>query len=458
VPPLRHLAFGLIASLLTLALPVRAAEGCLSCHAGASQGFNSAHQFAAENCTTCHSGDPLASDAANAHTGMSAFPGNMNNAVEACGSCHADKVDSVSHSLMHTGHGMVETTRRLVDGEAETQGPNNLQSLGHGPADSMLRKLCASCHLGQEKDSHKLDPVSDRGGGCLACHINHYPEQGHPALSREVSDGRCFGCHSRSGRISLSYAGLAEVIAGGDKQLRLGDGRAVERLPADVHHRAGMGCVDCHSGGEVMGDKNAAPASCSDCHQLGPEHAAYTDDHERLECVTCHSQWMPRCFGCHMEYDGQGEQWDHIEGKPTPGRWHETRSDIRNGLGVLGINEQGRIDLFTPGMIMTLAHPDWEQEKFLRVFAPLSPHTTGKARSCESCHRSTEALGLGAGALEAKDGRLEFTPAHEKLQDGLPLDAWIDLEGGGGATPRPGLRSLSRDEIETIHRAPLPER
>ena len=114
---------------------------------------------------------------------------------------------------MHTGHGIVDVTRRLVDGAAGPRHTTNLQSLGHGPADSMMRKLCASCHLGQEKTAHQLNAMSDRGGGCLACHINSYPENAHPALSRQVSDGRCFGCHSRSGRISLNYTGLAEILS-----------------------------------------------------------------------------------------------------------------------------------------------------------------------------------------------------------------------------------------------------
>lgn len=457
MPASRHLIFG-FTLLLALVSPVEAVASCLSCHAGKSGGFSPGHEFAADNCTACHGGNPEASELNDAHQGMLPFPGNISNAAQACGACHADKVESVSHSRMHTGHGMVATTRQLVDGEAGAAGSDTVQSLGHGPADSMLRKLCASCHLGQDKTAHRLDPISDRGGGCLACHINHYPEGAHPALSRQVSDGRCFGCHSRSGRISLSFAGLAEVIPTEGRQLRLADGRPVERRPADVHYQAGMRCVDCHRGPEVMGEDNAAPASCTDCHQPGPEHAAFTRDHERLECVTCHSQWTPRCFGCHMEYEAQGEQWDHVEGKATAGRWHEQRWDIRNGPGVLGVNRAGRVDLFTPGMIMTLAHPDWEEEKFLRVFAPLSPHTTGRARSCESCHRSAEALGLGEGLLETRSGRLEFTPKRQPLRDGLPEDAWIDLHGGGGATPRQGLRALSPGEIETIYRAPLPQR
>ncbi len=441
------------------------AEGCLSCHSGKGDGFNPAHSFAPDDCGICHGGDTVARDKDIAHGGMTPFPGSMDNAAQACGSCHADKVASVSHSLMHTGKGMVEVTRRVVDGQAGDPGTNNIQSLGHGPADSMLRKLCVSCHLGQPKTEHRLDPTRDRGGGCLACHINHYPEEAHPALTRQVSDARCFGCHSRSGRISLNYTGLAETDVPTMNPLRLADGRVVERLPADVHYRAGMACVDCHSGAELMGwpDSGGHPidadsADCVDCHEPAPEHAEFSANHERLECATCHSQWAPLCFGCHMEYDAAGRQWDHLEREQTPGRWLEERWDISNGPAAMGVNARGRIQLFIPGMIMSLAHPDWEADKFVRLFAPLSPHTTGNARSCDSCHRSSSALGLGAGEIEVRGENLLFKPRNEALADGLPADAWVGPDGRrGGATPRQGQRPLSPEEMRRILLAPLPE-
>ena len=451
-------------------LAAQGAKGntCNDCHIAERTGFADAHGFAADNCTVCHGGNDQDMRPDEAHAGMTAFPGLLDNAAKACGSCHADKVASVSHSLMNTGQGMVEVTRRLVDGHADNPAPADLQSLGHGPADSMLRKLCASCHLGQDKTVHELDPVSDRGGGCLACHINEYRENAHPSLSADVSDARCFGCHSRSARISLSYTGLAEIdaatAAAKQSRLRLSDGRHVERKPADVHFTAGMTCTECHKGADIMsaaGDavhqREAVDAACSDCHDTG--HAAtpaHDPDHARLECATCHSQWVPQCFGCHMEYDAGGTQWDHIEQQETPGRWLEQRADFRHGLGTLGVTAQDRIGLFTPGMIMTLAHPDWDEEKFVRAFAPISPHTIGPSRSCESCHRSGSALGLGSGTIKLREGEILFTPDQPLLQDGLPADAWTNIDGSlGGIAARPGQRPLSQEEMKTVLAAPL---
>ena len=536
--------FPLVLCLLALALlagrsyaddPPDTSNNCLQCHADVQGGFNEAHVFAANNCIACHAGNADGLTEEGAHEGLTAFPGDPASAERACGSCHADRVAAVRRNMMYTGHGIVRITRQVLDDPAAADEPANFQSLGHSIADSMLRKQCASCHLGQEKSEHALDVTFDRGGGCLACHINSYPENDHPALTIRVEDGRCFGCHSRSGRISLSYAGLAEVEAPVDSAdgsaLQLADGRTVARLPADAHYLAGMSCIDCHTSVGLMGDagdaghqRQAVDIACTDCHDNGnaqvgqadwpaelsslrkhvpfdtnaetrflktkkhgtplwhielrsdgawlhtkntgrrlripdpePTRAGHDVQHERLTCAACHSQWAPQCYGCHMEYDPQGEQWDHIEKRSTPGRWSDKRWSVNNALPALGVNDSNRIEPFVPGMIMTVAHPSLNASKFVRQFAPLSPHTTGKSRSCESCHRSSEALGLGDGEITGSGGELSFLPRHGELQDGLPVDAWTNIDSSlGGQTPNSGQRPFNGAEMKAIMDAEIP--
>jgi hypothetical protein len=145
-----------------------------------------------------------------------------------------------------------------------------------------------------------------------------------------------------------------------------------------------------------------------------------------------------------------------MEQKITAGRWSDRRWDVRNTLPALGVNADGRIEAFVPGMIMTVAHPSWDNDRFVRMFAPLSPHTTGKSRSCESCHRSSAALGLGKGELRFDNGELGFTPSRELLRDGLPADAWTDLGNTrGGRAPVPGQRPFTEDEMRKIAGADL---
>jgi len=507
----------------------QAQSTCLLCHSNKQEGFSPAHAFAAANCVSCHAGNNRATAEDSAHDGLLAFPGELANAERACGVCHANRVSSVANNLMHNGRGIVRVTRQLLDEDGGEDQSINFQSLGHSVADSMLRKQCASCHIGQTKTEHSHDVMWDRGGGCLACHVSDYPESAHPALTANVSDARCFGCHARSGRISLSYSGLAEVDASAQsansRGLRLPDGRHVEKMSADAHYLAGMGCIDCHtsiglmgSAGDALHQRQAVDISCTDCHDnqrqttglaewppdlvsvisrlpfvatketafltteknntplwhvelrdgaawlhtkntgrvlmiptAAPVNHTSDERHERLECSTCHSQWAPQCFGCHMEFDPDGEQWDHVERAITPGRWSNERWHVSNALPALGVNDDDRIELFVPGMIMTVVHPELEDEKFVRLFAPLSPHTAGKSRSCESCHRSSEALGLGQGQLTKKAGKMVFEPAHELLRDGLPADAWTNIENTlGGSTPSPGQRPLNEAEMDSV--------
>jgi hypothetical protein len=511
-------------------------ERCVVCHREAARGFTQGHAFAIAHCTRCHHGDAAATDQEQAHRGLIAFPGGLDNAQEVCGDCHPEQVAAVDRGLMHSGRGMVAVTRRVFGGHLLAVGGDTLGSLGSGPADSLLRKLCASCHLGQPKRAHALDVTRDRGGGCLACHINAYPGDTHPALTAKVEDGRCFGCHSRSGRIALSYAGLAELDEAGIAQRdpgplgRLADGRWVESRPADVHHRAGMACIDCHTATGLMGptegagdQREAVDIACEDCHRntpvrldsarwperyrglqrripypVGPDqvflttarsgtplwHIEVRDDgpylhrkiaggvlripqyteashplahaHARLTCAACHSQWAPQCYGCHLEYDPQGRQWDHLVRGVTPGRWRERSWDTRNGLPTLGVTRDDRIEVFVPGMILTLVHPDWQRRRFGRYFAALSPHTSGRARSCASCHRSPSALGLGRGVLRRAEGGWSFIARDDPLADGLPADAWTDLSGArkGAAIPEGG-RPFDRAERSRVLDAPL---
>jgi hypothetical protein len=102
-------------------------------------------------------------------------------------------------------------------------------------------------------------------------------------------------------------------------------------------------------------------------------------------------------------------------------------------------------------MILSIDHPDFAAPLFRRLFGSLSAHTTGPARTCETCHLSPVALGLGEGRLENRDGRWTFSPAWQPLQDGLPADAWTTLEAQSpGSGTYPNDRSFNHEEIDRI--------
>jgi len=297
-------------------------EGCLSCHGGMT-GFSPAHQPEALGCAACHLGDAHTLDQARAHAGMVLVPGNLADAGRTCGqaACHAEVVPRVQRSIMATFAGVIATNRKVFDGADATgqdavpaTDPPHVRDLGHTAADSHLRQLCVGCHLGQPKTLWGPITQESRGGGCNACHLKYSPaaaadlaayvpvlperEDGaaptppppsgrpfprvHPRLSVQADGSHCFGCHSRSSRISTSYEGWhelrqdpspAELEANPSKYRQLDDTRFFVRQSADLHHAAGLDCIDCHTALEVMGSgqtvahkAQALRVRCEDCH------------------------------------------------------------------------------------------------------------------------------------------------------------------------------------------------
>ena len=275
-------------------------EGCLACHQRMA-GFVAAHDPAAIGCAACHLGNPWTLDKALAHAGMTLTPGNLAIVAQTCGSsnCHSDVANRVRHSPMNTMSGVVPVDKYVFGESRDLDAHYDVAALKHSPADSHLRQLCASCHLGQEK--LQPGPINDidRGGGCSACHLEYEPAAlaelnhrsggqellHHPGISVHVSNQACFGCHSRSGRIATNYGGWHETLLdeksahaspGWPVQFRqLADGRIFTKRPADVHADKGMTCVDCHQAGEVMGD--------------GASHA-HESDAIRIACIDCHAR------------------------------------------------------------------------------------------------------------------------------------------------------------------------
>ena len=256
-----------------------AGTGCLLCHDNAVEGPAGLH--ASIPCELCHLGDPEGTTVLTGHDGLEMETGALDIVDQTCGQCHEREVERVRGSLMATARGLISVNRWSF-GELDTpDGHETITDLlaedDPTPAQDHLRRLCAGCHLGARRDNRDDAIHPSEGSGCSACHTGPKTGEAHSTVVGEVPDDRCFGCHSRSARISLTYQGLAEVSGewedACDVTETLPDGRTVCRTEPDVHHAAGMQCTDCHLHTELMGDGetylhegDAVEISCQSCH------------------------------------------------------------------------------------------------------------------------------------------------------------------------------------------------
>jgi hypothetical protein len=259
-------------------------ERCLTCHIRPDESPGGAHRAEAVGCEPCHLGNPLAFDRQRAHAGMERDPGALDTVQRTCGraGCHPREAARVATSLMATGRGLIAVDRWVFGETIAPDGQDTfadlLASRTPSPADDHLRRLCAGCHL-RTRGNNRDDDVSGIGSGCGACHSTRKEPlsiRPHPPVEARVPDQQCRGCHGRSGRISLSYQGLAEIResqAPPEGTLRLPDGRPVVQLKPDVHGEKKMACIDCHLHSDLMGDGVSYPhqeqqvtITCETCH------------------------------------------------------------------------------------------------------------------------------------------------------------------------------------------------
>jgi hypothetical protein len=197
------------------------------------------------------------------------------------------------------------------------------------------------------------------------------------------------------------------------------------------------------------------------------------DHMEKLECYACHARWAPQCYGCHAQQDTTKTSRGWIDtlapGDPTKAgtkanrgnatfQWKETRSYLRWETPALGINTEGKVAPFIPGCqaIYTQIGPDGEPILHNKVFMtddglygiahnPIQPHTvTKEARTCEDCHASRKALGLGTGVYNSRANGLDIP---------FELERFVDEQGKQiQATSHYGARPFHKQEQERILR------
>ncbi len=232
-----------------------------------------------------------------------------------------------------------------------------------------------------------------------------------------------------------------------------------------------------------------------------------------MECYSCHSSWAPQCYGCHVKVDlsegnrsfdwvAAGQKHLDPEHAADPdeseyetwlaGEITEMRSYLRWEDPALGVNGEGRVSPIVPGcqvsvtvidedgeevvrnqMLRTPAHTEGggEQGQVGSDMSPLQPHTTGKSRSCESCHASAKAMGYGFSGtrqtpgglvvdLQTADGTLLPSTVREQRAEVAGLDpSWSAvLDADGNQTQTVGSHFLGSGPLSAAQRAGMDRR
>lgn len=369
---------------------------------------------------------------------------------------------------------------------------------------------CSACHYIAAEESPARSSVTKAQESIPA----ESKEKPHPKVVKQVPEDNCIRCHNRSGRLGLSYIGIFEAEGygtpyekGQHSSQQLAGDRFYLKIAEDIHHTKKMACIDCHTRNEIMGDgKNYAhyeeqlEITCRSCHDAQPgltrkqnrlnnvgqkdgqfvltgkidgkERALRPPDklacsapaHKRLSCSSCHSTWVPQCYGCHAKRDKREKHLDKLALQETTGWWEEGRSYIRYEKPMLGVWGD-EVVVVTPGCqdLVTLIDEKGEAEGGFNRFtmAAINPHTIqAKGRECKDCHASSKTVGLGEGTVVKKDGKWQFFPVdrgvHTEGGRTVGFDNFVTIEG----TPlqhgsRKDLRPFNGEELQRILRVGL---
>ena len=268
----------------------------------------------------------------------------------------------------------------------------------------------------------KQDVHVEAGLECIDCHTqfdimgdgNIYSKQ-HQAV--EI---RCETCHGDAAsrplitqvndpsdrviRLARSYKGWSNLV--GDWMVL----SSRQRKLTNVKVKEGM----IVTLGKRTGNVYATPLTIEavESHDI-PGHK------NKLECTSCHSQWVPNCKGCHStfmpEAGGVGQSWAPVAKQmvnvESPSFMLGPRGKVapmitpeRHLLNVF--DEQGNpIPVMRDNGDAVGVYREWlftnpHGYSGGRLAYAMNPHSVGKqVRSCVSCHMSPRALGLGEGDI-----------------------------------------------------------
>ncbi|MEE4166229.1 MAG: hypothetical protein V2I35_09530 [Desulfocapsaceae bacterium] len=248
---------------------VHTAAGCAGCHAVE---LDRHHQFA---CIECHRGVDGTEDRQAAHQGLVKQPSHPDNAEQFCQRCHRQETAMVVTNDHYTLNSHIELVRNAfspaggsvsLDDVQASAAPDSVLQL----VDDLLRRRCLRCHVYSEGDEL---PATKRASGCGSCHLEYYGGTmvSHHFLEKP-DNSNCLSCHYGN-HVGFDFYGRFEHDFNEEYRTPYTTredyfrpyGVEYHQLEADVHHRGGMICLDCHDRDQVMGNSSTG-RTCASCH------------------------------------------------------------------------------------------------------------------------------------------------------------------------------------------------
>jgi len=220
----------------------------------------------------------------------------------------------------------------------------------------------------------------------------------------------------------------------------------------DVHFKAGMKCMSCHTPREIHGDgtaystyqqPGALETRCETCHGSISRSPSHTVHGGRLDCTPCHARELVTCLNCHVET-----------------RIKE-RKDVQVELKDLFflVNHEGRVTL---GNLLSYVY----QDKTMITVAAYFPHSIQKeGRRCAACHGTENVRQVAQDAFTlarfengAVQGAAGVVPLVEGMRWDLPFLDWSNGTWVPIANPAaplvntPFCTLLTREQLAKLER------
>ena len=456
-------------------VPCRTAGKCVECHESTAS-MDPSHAIA---CVQCHKGNPGTDDKAEAHKGLIPDPGDLRTVETTCGKCHPEEVRRVKTSPMALAPRMINHTRfsfgaqptsesryAAVAAEDLLQVPDPASSGNLG--DDLLRRSCLRCHLYTNGSTRWGE---HRGQGCSACHVlRPNSADGKPATHAVTRNGgitACLKCHNAN-HVGCDFVGLFEQDANrgfrspvvNGKQAPRIYGSEQHRLSPDLHFKAGMQCMDCHSLDEVhgTGKVSRSPAakvtiSCEGCHVRGDHPAilknsdgtmtllrgqgrpvppwkadaiphSVREHREKLRCSACHAAWSFQDYGLHLMLEERADYW----------KWAPTAAQNDPQVQeLLKRNVGTEAELVPPRDGPTPAKPmdDWEPPR-TRDWLTGEDRPGAWFRGFTARMWERPPLGLdGSGRVSIMRPFYQYVVSHVDAKGNVILDRHVPITGGG---------------------------